>query len=244
MSRQFTPIKNAQTFLLTTIVGVSLSATAEEIPARTEGPTLKLGISDVPPDFKGFKILKRANTAIVITGIPKRNMQTGVISYLAISPINPVAPKDGAAGNEYFGDATHRPLTWSEASASCQSFKLENSAWDLPNLHELRQINFYVRFKDDILIGESDETKSITQHITKLDHVLPQYSFFWTKESPADLPTGLKIAGTFGKKGKSQMMTEAMLLSSFCITYFEGEEREADRLAVPTPKDTEIKSTL
>lgn len=197
-----------------------------------EPATLDLISSEIPADAKSYRIAVSGSNIYLQSGVPRKDVATGIVSFLAVSPVNPGVAPDSSV-DKFFGPLQNRPLTWRDATAACNTYKGAGKDWQLPSTEELLQLNFYLDYGTQILESESEAVAPLKTNWTSLqDRMLPQFNFFWTKSTDKKSPAGLKQAGFFGKNGKYQNMSEARPLSYVCVTYFSGPARELD-IAMP-----------
>lgn len=184
----------------------------------------ELGASEVMDQINKVSVRTTDGASYLLTGVPKLDRTTNTVSYLAVSPINPVKPTSGAAGNSFF--ESNRPMTWNEADASCRSYNAASKTWKLPDDIEINQLNQIVRFRENVLDIEKGPTTAITGDYLSLKSRLPnQFSFFWMGNAPTNIEPGLKMAAFFDmKKGAGQRMSMHRLLNVICVTHFTGPE--------------------
>ncbi len=193
---------------------------------------LDLKAEEVVPDLNTFRIANAPAAPYMLTGIPKKNIKTGVVSFLAASPINPVVAPETPASRDVFAQVERRPLTWPEANAACATYRVAGKDWRLPSIHELKQLNEILDFKANVLDSEDPRAQTLKASLKDLDGMfMDQYQFFWSETVDSNIGRGQKLAGFFGPKGKFQGMSEARPLSTICVTYFSGPERPRDRIA-------------
>lgn len=216
-------------FLCAVVSTIALSATTAH---ADEPKALDLSAEEVVPNLRAFRVVDAATSPYMLTGIPMKNVKTGVVSFLAASPINPVVAPETPASRDVYARVEHRPLTWAEANAACASYGVAGKEWRLPTIHEMKQLNEFFGFKENILDSEDSRAQTLKANLKDLDgRFMDQYQFFWTKSETPEAKPGLMLAAVFGPEGKYQGMSEARLLSTICVTYFSGPEREIDRIA-------------
>lgn len=190
--------------------------------ARAE-PALELRAEEVVPKLGDFRVQESGGEAYVLTGIPREDRARATVAYMAISRVNPVSAPETAASRALFGTEARRPLTWREAEAGCQAFKLAGKEWRLPTATEATQMNGFLRFKETILDQGTGPARRIAGDFGELAEKYPGLSFFWLSERNETLGAGLKLAATYGAKdGSIQSLSMHRPLNVVCVTYFSG----------------------
>ena len=202
--------------------------TAEAMPDYDLTPT------QVVPDLRGVRLFEDKDATVLLTGIPKLDRKTQKISFLAVSPINPVELPAGDPSRIFFGDAlASPPRTWKSAKAACESYNALGKTWTLPDLIELSQLNMHANFYGQVLDPNKPEGAVLRKNFAfPKDKMHPQFTFFWASDPAPSGQEGLRMAAFFGPNAKKQSMSEARPLSWICVTYLSGPAREFDKMAM------------
>lgn len=230
------------TSILGSVLFLSWSVLAP-FDALASGVQFDLTADEVPTKATLFQIKNVNGQKILITGIPRLDRANNVTTYLALSPINPVAAPVAAATNKIFGEQKNRPLTWAESTAACQSYQAAGKPWKLVSAQELTQLSNFLRYEQVVLESDKPELQPLINNFHELRKAFPsQFSFFWVDFDEREIATGQKIAAVFkDKKLVMQPMSQQRLMNTICVTYFSGP----DSLDVTAARaNTDKKSSL